>query len=68
MTSTPPETMRLESASRFFGVSRQTLYRAHHAGRITITKIGRASMVVTAEVRALVTSQALPRRSAEAVA
>lgn len=57
------ETMRLEAASRHFGISRQTLYRAHHAGRLTITKIGRASMVLTSEVRTLVTAQALPRRA-----
>jgi hypothetical protein len=67
MTSTT-ETMRLEAASRHFGISRQTLYRAHHAGRLTIRKIGRASLVVTAEVRALVTAQALPRREVEVIA
>ncbi len=47
------------------GLSDDTLYRKHHAGEITMRKAGRRTLIMAADVQALLESlPALPRHAA----
>lgn len=47
------------------GLSRPTLYRLHAAGKITLKKVGRLTVVEVADIRTLLArAEAVPRRAA----
>lgn len=47
------------------GMSRPTIYRLHAAGKITLKKVGRLTIVEVSDIRAMLASaQAVPRRAA----
>lgn len=45
---------RVNEAPRVFGVGRDTVYRPARAGRLTIHKMGAASLIRVAEMEALI--------------
>ncbi|MDO9502153.1 helix-turn-helix domain-containing protein [Falsiroseomonas sp.] len=51
-TSSPPEAVPLPKAHAIFGLSRSTLYRLAAAEKIRLFKVGRATLVDAASVRA----------------
>lgn len=47
-----PKFLTLLEVCNRYKLSKSTLYRLHHSGALKITKFGRASRIVTAEVEA----------------
>ena len=51
-----PVLMPLPHAPSYYGLSRSTIYRAAAAGRISLKKVGRSTLVETASMRAYLAS------------
>jgi hypothetical protein len=55
--------MTLRQMVEAYPLSRSTLYRLHHAGRLTIRKMGRRSVVNTADIELLAQSMPVLKRN-----
>lgn len=55
----------IKEARAMTGLSAETLYRYHYAGKITMKKAGRRTIIMAAELRALVADlPEIPRNAA----
>ena len=65
MTTDEKLAYTIQEAGEATGLSRDTLYRKHHAGEITMLKAGRRTLIPADQLRALIaTLPALPRSAA----
>ncbi len=53
---TKPKAMSLDEAARYVGIGKTTLYALSRTGKVRLLKVGRKSVVLTADLDAFVDS------------